>query len=244
MSRGGLAHGVFVAGTDTGVGKTFVSTRLVRAARQRGERVAVMKPIASGASRSRDGWRNEDACALIAAAGGNPSDSGEYGRVNPYCFEPAVSPHLAAREVGVTIDLPTLVRGARELARDRTVLVVEGAGGWLTPIDDDRTMADVATALQYPVLLVVGLRLGCLNHAVLTRHAIDASGVPFAGWVANAIDPAFARPDDNVETLTRRLGTPPLARWRFAPLGSASEPDDLRWFDRLMDVLNRLDGRR
>lgn len=233
--HGGL--GVFVAGTDTGVGKTAVGAQLVRSARQRGRRVAVMKPIASGAVHTARGWRNEDAVALIEAAGGDAGDAVGYAHVNPYCFEPPISPHLAARDAAVVIDLAVLVTGARTLAHGQDLLVVEGAGGWLAPIGDDRTMADLAIALRYPVLLVVGLRLGCLNHAALTRGAIAAAGLPFAGWVANSIDPEFARREDNVLTLTERLGAPPLARFEFAPSGSRPEPTDPDWVDRLADAI-------
>lgn len=228
---------LFVAGTDTGVGKTVVGAQLLRSARARGRRVAVMKPIASGASRTKYGWRNDDAAALIEAAGGDAKNAADYSRVNPYCFEPAISPHLAARDAGVVIDIDSLVTGAQTLAHGRDITIVEGAGGWLAPIDDDRTMADLAIALRYPVLLVVGLRLGCLNHAVLTHRAISAAGLPFAGWVANAIDPTFARQEDNVRTLTRRLGAPPLARFEFAAAGAWPEATEPDWIDRLVDEI-------
>lgn len=227
---------LFVAGTDTGVGKTAVGAQLVRRARARGYRVAVMKPIASGAVRTPHGWRNDDAVSLIEAAGEEARDAAHYARVNPYCFEPAISPHLAARDAGVLIDIDSLVAGAESLARGQDIALVEGAGGWLAPIDDDRTMADLAIALRYPVLLVVGLRLGCLNHAMLTQRAITAAGLPFAGWVANSTDPTFARQEDNVRTLTHRLGAPPLAHFEFAAAGSQPEPTEPDWIDRLVDA--------
>ena len=228
---------LFIAGTDTGVGKTAVGVHLARSARESGHRVAVMKPIASGAVRTGHGWRNEDALALIEAAGGGAQDATGYARVNPYCFEPPISPHLAARDAGVEIDIDALVAGAQTLGRGQDLAIVEGAGGWLAPIDDDRTMADLAIALRYPVLLVVGLRLGCLSHAALTYRAIVAADLPFAGWVANSIDPTFARTEDNVRTLTHRLGAPPLARFEFAPPGTQPVPTDSRWVDRVVDSL-------
>lgn len=230
-------RGVFVAGTDTGVGKTVVSTQWVRSARRLGRRLAVMKPIASGASLTADGWRNDDAVALIEATGADPRDAAIYARVNPYCFGPPISPHLAARDAGVRIDVDALVSGAYALARGHDALVVEGAGGWLAPIDDDRTMADLAIALGWPVLLVVGLRLGCLNHAALTHDAIVAAGLPVVGWVANTIDPDFARREDNIAALSQRLGAPPLTRFAHAPPGTQAEPTDPDWGNRLVDVL-------
>lgn len=197
----------FVTGTDTGVGKTLVSAALTGALVARGLRVAVMKPIASGSDPTPAGLRNSDAVTLMAAA----NVPAPYHVVNPYCFLPPVSPHIAAREAGTAIDLAFLRSRFDTLAAAADCVVVEGAGGWLAPISDTATMADLAAALGLPVLLVVGLRLGCLNHALLTRESLSARGVTFAGWIANAIDPQFARPAENLATLTARLGEPPLA---------------------------------
>jgi dethiobiotin synthetase len=202
--------GVFVTGTDTEIGKTFVSTALASAARRRGLKVGVMKPVASGALRTPDGLRNDDALALMAAAGET-----DYAAVNPYCFEPAISPHLAADDAGVTIDLGRLAALARVRAQECDWLVVEGAGGWLAPLGAGRSMADLARALGLPVVLVVGLRLGCLNHAVLSAESIRLSGLTLAGWVGNRIDPTMSRWEDNVSTLESLLGAPPLALFPF-----------------------------
>jgi dethiobiotin synthetase len=199
--------GFFVTGTDTGVGKTVVSVALTRALGARGLRVAVMKPIASGSEPTPDGPRNSDAVALMAAA----NVEAPYQVVNPYCFLPPISPHIAARESGVTIDLALIRRRYESLADAADCVIVEGAGGWLAPIGDSTSMADLAVALALPAILVVGLRLGCLNHALLTRESIAARGVPFAGWVANAVDPLFERAEENLATLAARLATPPLA---------------------------------
>jgi dethiobiotin synthetase len=201
------AKGIFVTGTDTGVGKTVVAAALVRALVTRGLRVAVMKPVASGSERTPAGLRNADALTLMAAS----NVTAPYECVNPYCFEPAISPHIAAKEVGIEVDLTTIRHDFEVLAAMSDVTVVEGAGGWLAPISPRTSIRDLALALHVPVLLVVGLRLGCINHALLTRLAIESHGVRFAGWIANAIDPPMERPAETLETLVRVLESPPLA---------------------------------
>lgn len=215
-------EGFFVTGTDTSVGKTLVSAALTRALVARGLRVAVMKPIASGSDPTPEGPRNSDALALMAAA----NVTAPYEVINPYCFLPAISPHIAAREAHVAIDLALLRSRFDSLARTADCVVVEGAGGWLAPIGDTATMADLAAALSLPVLLVVGLRLGCLNHTLLTRESLATRGMAFAGWIANAIDPDFDRPAENIATLTARLGEPPLAHIAFLDRGRGAA--DLR----------------
>lgn len=201
------ARGVFVAGTDTAVGKTLVAAALVRALAARGAKVGVMKPVAAGAQATPDGLRNDDALALITAAGGAPS----YEAVNPYCLPIAASPHIAAREAGVRIDRAVIRERFAALRAPYDIVLVEGAGGWLAPIGESETMADIAADLALPVLLVVGMRLGCLNHALLTHAAIAARGLAFAGWIANRIDPGMAYVEENLATLARRLGGEPLA---------------------------------
>jgi dethiobiotin synthetase len=209
---------LFVTGTDTGVGKTVVACGLARGFVAAGERVAVMKPIASGADRTAEGLRNADALALMEAANVPLS----YAQVNPYCFEPAVSPHIAAEEANIEVDVSTIRDCFRVLAGLSDRVVVEGAGGWLAPISRAESMADLARALALPVVLVVALRLGCLNHAALTRHAIDAANVRFAGWVANRLGPPMEREEENLAALERRLGEAPLAVVPFAPELTAS----------------------
>jgi dethiobiotin synthetase len=217
--------GFFITGTDTAVGKTLVAAALVRALAAQGLRVAVMKPVASGSDPTPAGPRNADALALMAAA----NVAAPYEVVNPYCFLPPISPHIAAREAGVAIDLALLRSRFDSLAAVSDCVVVEGAGGWLAPIGESAAMADLAAALRLPVLLVIGLRLGCLNHALLTRESLASRGAAFAGWIANAVDVHFERAEENLATLTARLGEPPLARipWldpgRGAPeLGAAA----------------------
>ena len=201
------ARGIFVTGTDTGIGKTVVACALVRALRQRGWRVEVMKPVASGSEWTADGLRSDDALALIEAA----ETEAPYSDVNPYCFEPAVSPHIAAKESNITIDIGMIRSKYLTLASEADWVVVEGAGGWLSPLSDYQTMADLAWALSLPALLVVGLKLGCLNHAQLTRLGIEAHGVSFAGWVASSVDGGMERSEENLAALERLLGEPPLA---------------------------------
>src|SRR5882724_1511150 len=205
--------GIFVTGTDTGVGKTLVSVSLVKALVHHGLRVSVMKPIASGSERTTAGVRKADAVALAAAS----NVAAPYATINPYCFEPAISPHIAAEEAGIDVDMRVIRQSYETLAAGADWVVVEGAGGWYAPISESQAMADLPKLLQIPVLLVVGLRLGCLNHALLTKRAIEAQGAAFAGWVANSLDPALERPAENLSSLERLLGTEPLAVFPFEP---------------------------
>lgn len=172
-----------------------------------GARVAVMKPIASGAQQTEQGLRNEDALALMGAA----NVEAPYSLVNPYCFEAPIAPHIAAEEQHITMDIEVIRDRFTQLAALSGCVVAEGAGGWLMPVNDHQTIADVAAALRMPVILVVGVRLGCLNHATLTAKSIDASEVAFAGWIASVIDPAMARLEENLTALMRCVGQPPLA---------------------------------
>ena len=217
-------NGFFITGTDTGVGKTLVAVALTRALVARGLRVAVMKPVAAGVVRTADGPRNDDALELSAASNVRAT----YEDVNPWLLSTPASPHLAARVDGVSItDAPVLAARAR-LAAVSDTLVVEGAGGWLAPISETRTMADIAEKLALPVILVVGMRLGCLNHALLTRDAIRARGMRFAGWIANRMPAPMAFLDENIETLSRRFGKAPLGS---VPAGvdGASDRGPMPW---------------
>lgn len=212
------AHAVFVTGTDTGVGKTVIAAALVRALAAGGTRVAVMKPVASGAERTAEGLRNADALTLLQASNVPAS----YGLVNPFCFEPPISPHIAANDSGIVIDMSTISGNFELLSARADWVVVEGAGGWLAPIGPGLCMADLAHALGLPVLLVVGLRLGCLNHAQLARLAIEARGCRFAGWIGCAVDSSFARVAANLASLQDLLHEAPLAVVPHCPAGAAS----------------------
>jgi dethiobiotin synthetase len=211
------ARTVFVTGTDTGAGKTVVACALVRGFVALGLRAAVMKPVASGAVRTAEGLRNDDALELMRAS----NVPAAYPLVNPYCFEPPISPHIAANDAKISIDDGLILRNLTELGQRADWVVIEGAGGWLAPIGTG-SMADLALALGAPVLLVVGLKLGCLNHALLTHQGICARGAPFAGWIANHLDPNMARPQENLASLTARLGAEPLARVPHAPSGASA----------------------
>jgi dethiobiotin synthetase len=210
------ARGLFVTGTDTGVGKTVVACALVRGLRAQGARVAVMKPVASGSARTPEGLRNEDALALREAA----ATAAAYEDINPYCFEPPISPHIAAEEAKIEVDTGRIAYHYGRLAAGADWVIVEGAGGWLAPINDRQTMADLASALNLPALMVVGLKLGCLNHAQLTHRAIQGRGAGFAGWVASALDPAMSRAAENLATLESRLGEPALGVLAYLPAGA------------------------
>jgi dethiobiotin synthetase len=207
MNSATTTKGFFVAGTDTGVGKTLAAQVLLTALAARGARALGMKPVASGCRHTAAGLRSDDAEALMAAA----NVAAPYAEVNPCALVASVSPHLAAHSDGVEIRLDAIVQAYAQLVERADWIVVEGAGGWLTPIAKRRTMADVAVTLGLPVVLVVGMRLGCLNHALLTQQAIAQSGLSCAGWIANCIDPAMERVDENLATLAQRFDAAPLA---------------------------------
>lgn len=196
----------FITGTDTGVGKTEVALALMAALQARGLRVAGMKPVAAGGVATPAGFHNDDAVRLQRQS----SVSAAYELVNPYVFAPPIAPHLAAAAAGVIMDMDHIKRCYAALAGQTDAVVVEGAGGWRVPLDEQRSMADLVAALELPVILVVGLRLGCLNHALLTAEAIERRGIRLAGWVANGIDPGFACRAENVGYLERHLSAPLL----------------------------------
>lgn len=211
-----MKHAYFVTGTDTGVGKTLVSAALLRAFGARGWTTVGMKPVAAGCVPSEDGLRCEDVESLMAAA--NVAAPREW--VNPYAFEPAVAPHLAAAQAGVALEIPQMVAAFHKLSEFAEVVVVEGVGGFRVPLDNHRDTADLAVALGLPVILVVGMRLGCLNHALLSAEAVRARGLDLAGWVANRIDPHMPLFEENRRALEERLECPLLG---VIPPLSASE---------------------
>lgn len=212
-------QGYFITGTDTGVGKTRISCALIHRLREQGYRVAGMKPVASGAFITADGLRNDDALQLIASA---QCDT-PYDIINPYCFEPPIAPHIAAAQVGCSIELDHLLACYQRLHHDYDGVVVEGAGGWLVPLNAHQTLEDLALALQLPVILVVGMRLGCLNHALLTARAIHNCGLTLAGWVANSIEPATASLEENIAYLEKHLTAPLLGFLPYQENASAAD---------------------
>jgi dethiobiotin synthetase len=199
-----VSRGYFITGTDTGVGKTWVSCALLSALRNAGRRCAAMKPVASGCHATADGLRNDDALSLMEHAGLELP----YGLVNPYALPAATAPHLAARAAGDHIDIASIARCYERLATGMDLTVVEGVGGWLVPLNSREFVSDLARALGMTVILVVGVRLGCLNHALLSSRAILAEEVPFGGWIANCITPPDDFTDDVIATLTERIPVP------------------------------------
>lgn len=212
----------FVTGTDTEVGKTLVSSALMHHLRRFHDRVVGMKPVAAGTIDTPHGPDNEDALALRAAASVQvPRDLD-----NPYCLPLPLSPHLAARAAGQRIDVDVLVDRYQRLAALADAVVVEGAGGFFVPLNDTQTGADLAERLALPVVMVVGLRLGCLNHALLTAEAIRHRGLTLAGWVANRIDPQMGSVDENIATLADRLQAP---MWADVPRLVSPDPRQVVW---------------
>jgi dethiobiotin synthetase len=209
----------FVTGTDTGVGKTLVTAALLRRLRESGMRVAGMKPIAAGATDGPEGRANEDALLLQAES----SLRHPYAVVNPFLFEPAIAPHIAAAEAGVAIDTARIAAAFATLRASADVVLAEGAGGFLVPLDDRHSCADLPGLLGMEVVLVVGLRLGCLNHALLTAEAIAGRGLTLAGWVGNCIAREFPRRDANIATLTGRLPAPCLGIVPWLPDADVGE---------------------
>ncbi len=202
----------FVTGTDTGVGKTRASCALLHALRQSHPKCVGMKPFATGAQETAEGWTNEDVTQLRAASTLQVMPELD----NPYLLPWPVSPHIAAKLAGQTIDIEHIVHAFDLLCEQADAVVVEGAGGFIVPLNDTQNSADLAQALDLPVILVVGVRLGCLNHALLTQEAIAARGLKLAGWIANRLDPDMPAVEDNITTLRGRLHAPMLADWPWA----------------------------
>lgn len=194
---------LFVTGTDTGVGKTLAAQALLRLARGAGIEACGWKPVASGCAQTPEGLRNEDALALQSAAGTHEP----YARINPYAFAPPVAPHLAAAQAGTPIALAELNRVHAELCRSYRLIVAEGAGGWLVPLDPVWSFGSWVAEREWPVLLVVGMRLGCLNHALLSVESITRRA-RLAGWVASVLPPAMDQLDDNLAALRERISAP------------------------------------
>lgn len=211
-------RGVFVSGTDTGIGKTWASCVLLGALRARGLRAVGMKPVASGCIETPHGLRNEDAAALIEASDPRPA----YADCNPFAFAEPIAPHIAASDVGNPPTLAPIRAAYARLASSAERVVVEGVGGWMVPYSATLMQVDLVRALELPVILVVGLRLGCLNHALLSARAIEADGCVLAGWIANRIDPAMARVEENLDCLRERIRAPLLGVLAHAPDAAAT----------------------
>ena len=204
-----MSPAYFITGTDTDVGKTTVAAGLLQAARAAGLSTAAGKPVASGCEVTPEGLRNADALALMAQC----TLALSYEEVNPVAFEPAIAPHIAAREAGVALTVQALLTPMQRILRQRAdFTLIEGAGGWRVPLSGQDSLSDVAQGLDLPVILVVGVRLGCISHALLTAEAIAQDGLQLAGWVANIIDPKTSCLEENLATLAERLPAPCLGR--------------------------------
>lgn len=197
----------FVIGTDTNVGKTFVTSRMITHFAQQGLKTIGMKPVASGCELDQDGqFMNEDVIALTSSSNVNaPLDD-----INPYRFRPAIAPHIAAQQIGVNVNLNTIQQAYERLSQLSDIVMVEGAGGFLVPINETQSLADLVVKLNLPMILVVGMRLGCINHALLTVESIKARGLKLTGWIANEIDPNMQCYQENLQTLTRLIEAPLL----------------------------------
>jgi dethiobiotin synthetase len=228
-----MSAGCFVTGTDTGVGKTLCAAALIHALAERGVAVMPMKPVAAGAVMHDGTWANEDSIALLRAAG---CEASRLPDVTPVLLRAPMAPHIAAAREARTIELAPLL-AAFERLRSAGYVVVEGVGGFAVPLGEHFDSVDLARALGLPVVLVVGLRLGCLNHALLTARAIEAAGLPLAGWIANTIDPEMAALDENIDALDQRVPAPRLARIPFSATPQALAAS------RLIDVSALLESR-
>jgi dethiobiotin synthetase len=206
-------HGFFITGTDTGVGKTLITCALLHALAARGRRVVGMKPVAAGAAATVEGLLNDDVRLLREAS----NVQAPLALINPYCFAAPVAPHLAAEQAGITIDLAKIESAFLQLCAHAESIIVEGVGGFCVPLNRSEDGADLARRLQLPVLMVVGVRLGCLNHALLTLKAINDEGLVLAGWFANRIDNEMKLPEHNIAALQERLGAPMFADVAFSP---------------------------
>ncbi|OZY60116.1 dethiobiotin synthase [Pseudomonas lundensis] len=204
-----MSPAYFITGTDTDVGKTTVAAGLLQAARAAGLSTAAGKPVASGCEATPEGLRNADALALMAQC----TVALSYEEINPVAFEPAIAPHIAAREAGVALTVQALLKPMQRILNQQAdFTLIEGAGGWRVPLSAQDSLSDVARGLGLPVILVVGVRLGCISHALLTAEAIAQDGLQLAGWVANIIDPKTSRLEENLATLAERLPAPCLGR--------------------------------
>lgn len=210
-------NSIFVTGTDTGVGKTVATTALLHAVRAQGLRAVGMKPVASGCVATTEGWRNDDALALQSASEPVPA----YADLNPYALPQPLAPEIAAREAGVEIALEPIIAAFQRLHARADTIIVEGVGGWAAPLTATLDQRHLVEALGLPVVLVVGMRLGCLNHARLTARAVQADGARLVGWIANEIDPQMERRDENVALLNARMPVPCWGRLPYAPAADA-----------------------
>lgn len=201
-----MSRTYFITGTDTSVGKTHIAAGLLYAAAAQGLTTAALKPVASGCQLTAEGLRNEDALLLQSVM----TESLEYAQINPIALAPAIAPHLAAQQIRKVLSVDRLMGFCRGVGQAAELVLIEGAGGWRVPINPSETLADLAKALNKPVIVVVAIRLGCINHALLTCEAILRDGLPLAGWVANIIEPEMPVLAENIQSLVARIPAPLL----------------------------------
>lgn len=204
-----LKNAFFITGTDTEIGKTTIACGLLAAAKAKHLTTAAVKPVASGCELTADGLRNEDALALWQQC----TVVLDYAEINPVAFQPAIAPHIAAIESQQVLSVAMLLPKVQVvLEKDADFTVIEGAGGWQVPLNEHEYLSDLAKRLKLPAVLVVGVRLGCVNHALLSKQAILSEGLTIAGWVANIVDPKMSRLSENLETLQKHLNLPCLGQ--------------------------------
>jgi len=205
----------FITGTDTGAGKTWATLALMAALQNKGEAVVGMKPAASGCQSTGVGLRNDDAVRILKQSSSRGDQTIKYKTVNPYAFEQAVAPHIAAELTGTTIDIEKIASEFSTLKKNADSVVVEGVGGWWVPLGDDSMLADLVNRLGLPVILVVGLRLGCINHALSTVRAIEADGARLHGWITSQLVPDDACLNETMITLQTRINAPLLGSLHY-----------------------------
>ena len=205
-----MKQAFFITGTDTGVGKTFVTCQLLRHYAAQGLKVVGMKPVAAGRELVHGAWVHDDVQKLIAAS----NVVAPIELINPYCIDEAIAPHIAAEKADLEVKIDVILQAYQQLSELADVVIVEGAGGFLVPLNDKETLADLVAALSIPVIVVVGVKLGCINHALLTAEAVTARGLHFYGWVANCQDVKMPAINENIATLIKRLQTAPMLTYR------------------------------
>jgi len=216
----------FITGTDTDCGKTIITLGFMQRFQSEGVVVTGMKPVASGSERTSSGLINGDAAQILKQSTNQP----DYEWVNPYAFEPAIAPHLAAQACGREIDIQVIMACYRKLSKTADIVLVEGVGGWHVPLSDHCLLADLPVVMNTPVIMVVGMRLGCINHSLLTQDAIRAAGCNLVGWVANTVDPTMREFEGNLQTLKQRIAAPLLG---VVPYLKTTNPQEVAQYLRL-----------
>ncbi|WP_196140280.1 dethiobiotin synthase [Aliikangiella sp. G2MR2-5] len=215
---------LFITGTDTEVGKTFFTCALIHALKREGHSVMAFKPVAAGCELVNGEMKNDDALAIISALGGSP----DYSSINPIALQTPIAPHIAAQKEGIELSVQHLTQQTKLEQADQEFVLVEGAGGWLVPLNADETLADFARVINAEVVLVVGMKLGCINHALLTQQSICGMGLKLAGWVANYIDPDMLAQQSNLESLKQSLNCPLIAEIPYLSGVGAEDMTKLR----------------